>query len=102
MRRAGILLTGLMIVMQAAPTRSEGAPPLRYGNTSGWFYDGRSDHRDVPTNGYFPGNFAADRPGVVARPLFAPWPERSTMPYPSQVAFGGHSNRKPAGKRKER
>jgi hypothetical protein len=25
-----------------------------------WYYDGRDDHRDFPTNGFFPGDFAAD------------------------------------------
>jgi hypothetical protein len=25
-----------------------------------WFYDGRDDTRDFPTNGFFPGDFAAD------------------------------------------
>ena len=25
-----------------------------------WYYDGRDDQRDFPTNGFFPGDFAAD------------------------------------------
>jgi BA14K-like protein len=25
-----------------------------------WYFDGRDDHRDFPTNGFFPGDFAAD------------------------------------------
>jgi hypothetical protein len=25
-----------------------------------WYYDGRDDDRDFPTNGFFPGDFAAD------------------------------------------
>jgi hypothetical protein len=29
-----------------------------------WYYDGRDDHRDFPTNGFFPGDFAANPPGA--------------------------------------
>lgn len=59
-----------------------GRPVLRYGDTSGWYYDGRDDNRDFPTNGLFPGNFATNpanawigaagiseaRPGVLPLP----------------------------------
>jgi len=67
-----------------------GVRPLRYGNTSGWWYDNRDDDRDVPTNGFFPGNFTADpltawlgAAGVVAGNSY-----RSPLPYPSQVVIG--------------
>jgi hypothetical protein len=63
---------------------------VRYGNTSGWFFDGRDDDRDFPTNGSFPGNFAANpaSAGIGAAGLFGSTPWRSAAPYPSQVIFG--------------
>jgi hypothetical protein len=63
---------------------------LRYGNTSGWYYDGRDDDRDFPTNGFFPGNFAADPSSawIGAAGLFGSNPWRSATPYPSQVVIG--------------
>jgi hypothetical protein len=52
-----------------------------------WF-DGRDDVRDFPTNGFFPGDFAADPPGAAigAAGLFGSTPTRS---YPSEVVVGG-------------
>ncbi len=96
MNIAKVVLLGLMIATTAVPAKGDEVTgrPLRFGNTSGWwFYDGRSDHRDVPTNGYFPGNFATDRIGVAAAPLFAPPPERSATPYPSQIILGAPANK---------
>jgi hypothetical protein len=63
---------------------------LRYGNTSGWYYDGRDDDRDFPTNGFFPGNFAADPSSawIGAAGLLGSNPWRSALPYPSQVVIG--------------
>lgn len=67
-----------------------GPRALRYGNTSGWHFDARNDSRDVPTNGFFPGNFAASPP--LASIGTAGWlesnPYRSPHAYPSQVYFG--------------
>ncbi|TAI66768.1 BA14K family protein [Bradyrhizobium sp. Leo170] len=63
---------------------------IRYGQTSGWFYDNRNDNRDFPTNGVFPGNFAA-QPNVAwtgAAGFLESTPQRSASPYPSQVVFG--------------
>jgi hypothetical protein len=64
--------------------------PLRYGSTGGWGFDGRDDHRDFRSNGYFPGNFAADpfSAGFGAAGLFGWTPQHSARPYPSQVIFG--------------
>ncbi|MGA7806711.1 BA14K family protein [Bradyrhizobium sp.] len=67
-----------------------GVRPLRYGNTSPWSYDGRDDPRDFPTNGFFPGNYAAD-PGSAwlgVEGLFAGNSYRSPQAYPSQVVIG--------------
>ena len=48
-----------------------------------WYYDGRDDRRDFPTNGFFPGDFAADpaSAAIGAAGLFGSTPTRS---YPSQ------------------
>lgn len=59
MTAAKILLAGVAVVLSASSSSAR-ERPLRYGNTSGWSFDGRDDDRDFPTNGYFPGNFAAD------------------------------------------
>ena len=36
-------------VATAVQAQDLGVRPLRYGNTSGWYYDNRDDDRDVPT-----------------------------------------------------
>jgi hypothetical protein len=86
---AKILLAGIAVVLSASASSAQ-ERPLRYGYTSGWYFDGRDDDRDFPTNGYFPGNFAADpfSTGFGAAGLFGATPWRSARPYPSQVVFG--------------
>ena len=90
--------TSMMIVLLltaisaggAASAQDYGVHPLRYGNTSSWSFDARNDDRDFPTNGFFPGNFAAN-PGyasVGAAGFLESNPYRSALPYPSQVYFG--------------
>ena len=71
----------------SAQTYGEGR---RYnnGNTASFFfYDNRDDQRDLPTNGGFPGNFAADRvfAGVGAAGWLESNPQHSASPYPSQT-----------------
>jgi len=69
---------------------------IRYGHTSGWLYDNRDDHRDFPSNGVFPGNFAA-QPYVAwigAGGIAGSTPGRSAAPYPSQVVFGAIDSRR--------
>jgi hypothetical protein len=74
----------------AAPAQDFGGRPLRFGNTGGWSYDGRGDDRDFAHNGVFPGNFAADpaAAAIGAAGIFGSTPQRSAMPYPSQVVIG--------------
>ena len=70
---------------------------IRYGCTSGWLYDDRDDDRDFPSNGVFPGNFAA-QPYVAwigAAGIAGTTPRRSVTPYPSQVVFGAISPSRP-------
>ncbi|SRR5579871_3197794 len=60
----------------------------RYGNTASFFfYDNRDDQRDFPTNGSFPGNFAADQwsAGVGAAGWLGSNPQHQPQPYPSQT-----------------
>jgi len=67
-----------------------GERPVRYGNTASFFfYDNRGDARDFPTNGVFPGNFAADPlfAGVGAAGWLGSNPQHQAMPYPSQTYY---------------
>jgi hypothetical protein len=76
--------------------------PVRYGLTSGWLYDNRNDNRDFPANGVFPGNFAA-QPNVAwigAAGFLESRPQRSALPYPSQVVFGTVSRNKRSAPRR--
>jgi hypothetical protein len=77
--------------MASASAQNYGDRPIRYGNTSGQFFDGRNDHRDFPTDGFFPGNFAADPVYAAiggAAGFLESNPQRSAAPYPSQTYFG--------------
>jgi BA14K-like protein len=80
----------LAVAATAALAQDDAGRTVRYGNTSGWYFDGRDDDRDFPTNGAFPGNFAANPPaaGIGAAGLFGSTPWRSALPYPSQIIFG--------------
>ena len=94
MIRSKIAMTTTIILASLATTaalaQDYGNRGLRFGNTSGWYFDGRGDNRDFRTNGSFPGNFAADPFGAAfgAAGLFGSNPWRSVAPYPSQVYFG--------------
>jgi hypothetical protein len=55
-------------------------PVFRRGLSShAWYYDGRDDHRDFPTNGFFPGDFATDpaQAAIGAAGLFGFTPDYS-------------------------
>jgi hypothetical protein len=84
--RASIACIAIALCAGAASAQER---PLRYGYTSGWPFDGRDDDRDFRTNGYFPGNFAADpfSAGFGAAGLFGATPWRSARSYPSEVVF---------------
>jgi BA14K-like protein len=80
----------MLLATTTALAQDLGLRPLRYGNTSPWSYDNRDDHRDYPTNGFFPGNFTAD-PATAWLGIsgaLAGNSERSAYPYPSQVVIG--------------
>jgi hypothetical protein len=81
----------ILACFTAAPVfaQDSGKLALRYGYTSGWYYDGRDDNRDYPTNGLFPGNFANNpvNAWIGAAGIFGSTPWRSATPYPSQVVI---------------
>jgi len=60
-----------------------------------WFYDNRDDDRDFPTNGVFPGDFAANplTAGIGAAGIFGSLPAHG-HDYPPQavIAFQQHQN----------
>lgn len=75
------------VASTSAPAQVYGERPQRYGNTASFFfYDNRDDQRDFPTNGVFPGNFAADKwfAGVGAAGWLGTNPQHQPYPYPSQ------------------
>jgi hypothetical protein len=90
MLRNTITAATILACLTATPALAGDYRVLRYGNTSGWYYDGRDDDRDFPTNGFFPGNFAADPSSawIGAAGLFGSNPWRAAVPYPSQVVIG--------------
>ena len=93
MIKLSVLVTTAAVLASAATAalaQDYGGRPLRFGNTSGWYFDGRDDNRDFPTNGGFPGNFAANPPHAMigAAGIFGSNPWHSAMPYPSQVIIG--------------
>ncbi len=94
-------LVSILVSLAATPALAGDYQVLRYGNTSGWYYDGRDDDRDFPTNGFFPGNFAADPSSawIGAAGLFAGNPWHSATRYPSEVVIGSAPDRSYCGRR---
>jgi BA14K-like protein len=78
------------VATTAALAQDYGGRLLRFGNTSGWYFDGRADNRDFPTNGVFPGDFAVNpaNAAIGAAGIFGSNPWHSAVPYPSQVVIG--------------
>jgi len=83
-------VAALAAFLAAAPASAQyyGERTIRYGNTSGYFFDGRDDNRDFPTDSFFPGNFASDPVYATiggAAGFLGSNPRRSAAPYPSQT-----------------
>jgi hypothetical protein len=60
-----------------------------------WFFDGRDDVRDFPTNGFFPGDFAANPAGAMigAAGIFGSTPTGPGFGYPPQATVApGHGS----------
>jgi hypothetical protein len=55
-----------------------------------WYFDGRDDNRDFPTNGFFPGNFAANpaNAAIGAAGILGSTPAGASNSYPSQAIVG--------------
>jgi hypothetical protein len=53
-----------------------------------WYFDGRDDDRDFPTNGFFPGDFAANPVDALfgVAGIFGSNPAHAPYRYPSQAA----------------
>ena len=89
--RISIVIATILACFTAAPVFAQdyGKRVLRYGDTSGWYYDGRDDNRDFLTNGWFPGSFATNAASawIGVSGIFGSTPWRSTTPYPSQVVI---------------
>jgi hypothetical protein len=94
LKRSMLVLLAVSVVAGPALAQDYVVRPLRYGNTSSWYFDARNDHRDFPTNGLFPGNFAADPllASIGSAGFLESNPYRSARPYPSQVYFGPPSD----------
>jgi BA14K-like protein len=87
MKKPGIAITTVILATLVLATLG-GLPSFAQGLTPvGWYYDGRDDGRDFPTNGFFPGDFAADpaSAAIGAAGLFGSTPTRS---YPAQFTDG--------------
>jgi BA14K-like protein len=64
------------------------AQDLRAVSSRGiWYFDGRDDDRDFPTNGFFPGDFAANPSGawLGAAGIFGSNPSHAANGYPGIV-----------------
>lgn len=90
--KLAMVLAALSVVAAGAPAAAQiyGDRPMRYGITSNFFnYDNRDDQRDFPTNGVFPGNFAASPffASVGAAGWLGSNPQHQAAPYPSQSYF---------------
>jgi hypothetical protein len=87
-----LLLAALALALTSpVSAQTFGEHPVRYGVTSSFYYDGRGDNRDFPTNGVFPGNFAANPLEAAiggAAGFLEINPRRSAQPYPSRTYVG--------------
>jgi hypothetical protein len=90
-KRLWLLALAALAAGSPVSAQSLGERPVRYGVTSSFYYDGRGDNRDFPTNGVFPGNFAADPIDASiggAAGFLEINPRRSPIPYPSRSYVG--------------
>lgn len=83
---APVLARDLAVIRSASLRHITQGDPTR----TVWYYDGRDDVRDFPTNGFFPGDFAADpaNAAIGASGIFGSTPSRAHNAYPSQVIVG--------------
>jgi hypothetical protein len=75
----------LAIVLASAVQTPLLAQDIRAVSSRGiWYFDGRDDDRDFPTNGFFPGDFAANPAGawLGAAGIFGSNPSHAANGYP--------------------
>jgi hypothetical protein len=81
MRKPSLLIAAgaILASIGAPPLLAQDGPNRAVRPYTAWYYDGRDDPRDFPTNGFFPGDFAANPPGaaISATGLFGFTPYRS-------------------------
>jgi hypothetical protein len=85
----------ILVSMGALPLSAQdagngpGRPPFlqRYPAYTAWYFDGRDDVRDFPTNGFFPGDFAANpaSAAIGAAGIFGSTPTSPQLVDGSQV-----------------
>jgi len=98
MNRLALLMAAAAIWATSAPApavaQDRAAPAAGFPRLI-WYYDGRDDNRDFPTNGFFPGDFAANPAAawIGAAGIFGSNPEHAAVEYPSQVVVGSPSDR---------
>jgi hypothetical protein len=92
--RIPIVIVALLAASGLAPLSAQDAgvskaqasrPPIPIGaSRSIWYFDGRDDDRDFPTNGFFPGDFAANPSGAAigAAGIFGSNPAHAANGYP--------------------
>jgi hypothetical protein len=92
--RIPIVIVALLAASGPAPLSAQDAgvskaqasrPPIPIGaSRSIWYFDGRDDDRDFPTNGFFPGDFAANPSGAAigAAGIFGSNPAHAANGYP--------------------
>jgi hypothetical protein len=98
---AAIVLASLgptpLLARDPASTRSASLRHITQGGSTRtvWYYDGRDDVRDFPTNGFFPGDFAANpsNAAIGAAGILGSTPSRAPGGYPPQVIVGPQSAR---------
>jgi BA14K-like protein len=92
MKKLGTTITvAVLASLSALPSFAQVSPVA-------WYYDGRDDVRDFPTNGFFPGDFAADpvSAAIGAAGIFGSTPYRTS---PSQFIDGSPSDRSDCARR---
>jgi hypothetical protein len=86
---AGILAASNPIAVSAQNGAAASSRPIPQGGFPRiiWFFDGRDDARDFPTNGFFPGDFAANpaAAAIGAAGIFGSNPDHA---YPSRIVVG--------------
>jgi hypothetical protein len=93
MNRLALLMAAAAIWATSAPAAAvaqDRAAPAAGSPRWIWNYDNRDDNRDFPTNGFFPGDFAAHpaTAWIGAAGILGSNPEHAVVEYPSQFVVG--------------